>query len=74
LVWLHTVVHGQKPAAATHRADALIYEEKVRDEHPMGTVQDVGYTEADLKKLLGENLLRVWAEVETTAERLREEP
>jgi membrane dipeptidase len=102
--------------------DAVVYEEKIRDAHPIGSVQDVadhidhavnlvgvkhvglgsdfdgvfalpeglqdasgypnlvaellrrGYTEADLKKLLGENLLRVWAEVEATAERLQQEP
>ena len=31
-----------------------------------------GYTDTDLQQILGENVLRVWAEVEATAERLRE--
>ena len=33
-----------------------------------------GYSEAQLRKILGENVLRVWAEVEATAERLRQDP
>ena len=99
--------------------DAVVYEEKVRDAHPIGSVQDVadhidhavdlvgvahvglgsdfdgvfalpeglqdasgypnlvaellrrGYTEDEVTKILGENLLRVWERVGTTAERLR---
>ena len=98
---------------------AVAYEEAVRDEHPIGTVQDVadhidhvvdrvgvehvglgsdfdgvfalpaglqdasgypnlvaellrrGYAEGEVRKILGENVLRVWVEVEATAERLQ---
>jgi len=98
---------------------AVVYEEKIRTEHPIGTVEDVadhidhavelvgvehvglgsdfdgvfalpeglqdasgypslvaelierGYTDDDLQKILGENLLRVWEEVEATAQRLQ---
>ncbi|MFO8098004.1 MAG: dipeptidase [Salinibacter sp.] len=32
---------------------------------------DRGYSEGDLRKILGENVLRVWTEVEATAERLQ---
>jgi len=32
-----------------------------------------GYTEDEIARLLGENILRVWSEVEATAERLQEE-
>jgi len=100
--------------------EAVAYEEKIRDEHPIGTVADVadhidhvvdlvgvkhvglgsdfdgvfalpeglqdasgyptlvaellrrGYTEGEIQKILGENVLRVWREVETTAERLQD--
>ncbi|WP_263791477.1 dipeptidase [Salinibacter sp.] len=100
--------------------EAILYEEKIRDEHPIGTVQDVadhidhavglvgvehvglgpdfdgvfalpeglqdasgypalvaellrrGYGDAEIRQVLGENVLRVWAEVEATAERLQE--
>jgi membrane dipeptidase len=30
-----------------------------------------GYAEGEVRKILGENVLRVWAEVEATAERLQ---
>lgn len=33
-----------------------------------------GYSEADIRKICGENLLRVWREVETTARQLRATP
>jgi membrane dipeptidase len=100
--------------------EAVAYEEKIRDEHPIGTVADVadhidhvvdlvgvehvglgsdfdgvfalpeglqdasgyptlvaellrrGYTEGEIRKILGENVLRVWTEVEATAERLQD--
>jgi membrane dipeptidase len=32
-----------------------------------------GYTDAEIKKILGENVLRVWAEVEATAQRLQQD-
>ena len=32
-----------------------------------------GYTEDEISKILGENLLRVWTEVEATAERLQQD-
>jgi membrane dipeptidase len=99
--------------------EAVVYEEAIRTENPIGTVEDVadhidhavglvgvehvglgsdfdgvfalpkglqdasgypnlvaelierGYTDDDIQKILGENLLRVWEEVETTAQRLQ---
>lgn len=105
---------------AANSREAVMYEEKIRDEYPIGTVEDVadhidhavdlvgvdhvglgsdfdgvfalpeglqdasdypnliaellrrGYTEDEIQQILGENLLRVWAEVETTAERLQQ--
>ncbi|MFB6247387.1 MAG: dipeptidase [Salinibacter sp.] len=99
--------------------EAVLYEQQVRRQHPIGTVADVadhidhveelvgvghvglgsdfdgvfalpkglqdasgyptlvaelldrGYTEAEIKKILGENILRVWSEVEATADRLQ---
>ena len=105
---------------AADSREAVVYEEKIRDEHPIGTVADVadhidhavdlvgvehvglgsdfdgvfalpmglqdasgypnlvaellrrGYTEDEIAKILGENILRVWDEVETTAERLQQ--
>ena len=104
---------------AADSREAILYEEQVRRQNPIGTVADVadhidhavelvgvdhvglgsdfdgvfalpeglqdpsgypnlvaelldrGYTEAEIKKILGENILRVWSEVEATAERLR---
>ncbi|MFP4229231.1 MAG: dipeptidase [Salinivenus sp.] len=104
---------------ASDSREAIVYEEQVRDENPIGTVADVadhidhavdlvgvehvgigsdfdgvfalpdglqdptgypnlvaellerGYSEEDLKKILGENVLRVWTDVEATAERLQ---
>lgn len=104
---------------AENAREAVIYEEKTRDEHPIGTVEDVadhidhavdlvgvehvglgsdfdgvfalpeglqdasgypnlvaellrrGYTDDEIEKILGENVLRVWSEVEATAERLQ---
>ena len=101
--------------------EAIVYEQKMRKTHPIGTVQDVadhidhavnlvgadhvglgsdfdgvfalpkglqdasgypnlvaellrrGYTEDEISKILGENLLRVWTEVEATAERLQQD-
>ncbi|MEF8794908.1 MAG: dipeptidase [Salinivenus sp.] len=98
---------------------AILYEETVRQENPIGTVADVadhidhavevagidhvglgsdfdgvfalpeglqdasgypnlvdelldrGYSEVEIEKILGENVLRVWSEVETTAQRLQ---
>ena len=98
---------------------AILYEETVRQENPIGTVADVadhidhavevagidhvglgsdfdgvfalpeglqdasgypnlvdelldrGYSEAEIEQILGENVLRVWSEVETTAQRLQ---
>ena len=32
-----------------------------------------GYTDAEIEKILGENVLRVWSEVEATAQRLQSE-
>jgi len=100
--------------------EAILYEEKIRDEHPIGTVQDVadhidhavglvgaehvglgsdfdgvfalpeglqdasgypvlvaellrrGYGDAEIRQVLGENVLRVWTEVEAVAERRSE--
>jgi len=102
--------------------EAILYEEKVRRENPIGTVADVadhidhavevagidhvglgsdfdgvfalpeglqdpsgypnlvaelldrGYSEADIKKILGGNVMRVWTDVEATAERLQANP
>jgi len=99
---------------------AVVYEQKMRKSHPIGTVQDVAdhidhvvnlagiehvglgsdfdgvfalpkglqdasgypslvaellrrdYTEDEIRKILGENILRVWAEVEATAGRLQD--
>lgn len=99
--------------------EAVLYEERVREQNPIGTVADVadhidhavelvgvdhvglgsdfdgvfalpeglqdasgypnlvgelldrGYSEAEIEKILGENVLRVWSEVETTAQRLQ---
>jgi len=101
--------------------EAVVYEQKMRMKHPIGTVADVadhidhvvdlvgvehvglgsdfdgvfalpkglqdasgypnlvaellrrGYTEDEIAQLLGENVLRVWAEVEATAERLQQD-
>jgi membrane dipeptidase len=101
--------------------DAIVYEQKMRKKHPIGTVKDVAdhidhavdlvgaehvglgsdfdgvfalpeglqdasgyptlvaellrrdYTEDEIAQILGENLLRVWSEVEATADRLQEE-
>jgi membrane dipeptidase len=101
--------------------EVVTYEEKIRKEHPIGTVEDVadhidhavdlvgvehvglgsdfdgvfalpeglqdasgypnlvaelierGYTDAEIEKILGENVLRVWSEVEATAQRLQSE-
>ncbi len=100
--------------------EAVAYEEEVRKNNPIGTVEDVadhidhavdlvgvehvglgsdfdgvfalpeglqdvsgypnlvaellrrGYTEDEIAKILGENVLRVWSEVETTAEHLQD--
>jgi len=102
--------------------DAIVYEQSIRDEHPIGTVEDVAdhidhavdlvgvdhvglgsdfdgvfalpkglqdasgypnlvaellrrdYTEEDIRKILGENVLRVWEDVEATADRLSQDP
>jgi membrane dipeptidase len=99
--------------------ETVVYEQKMRKSHPIGTVQDVAdhidhvvnlagiehvglgsdfdgvfalpkglqdasgypnlvaellrrdYSEDEIRKILGENILRVWEEVEATAERLR---
>ena len=104
---------------AENSREAVVYEEKVRKENPIGTVEDVadhidhavdlvgvehvglgsdfdgvfalprglqdasgypnlvaelierGYTDAEIQKILGENVLRVWSQVETTAQRLQ---
>jgi membrane dipeptidase len=103
---------------AANSREAVVYEEKIRKEHPIGTVEDVadhvdhavdlvgvehvglgsdfdgvfalpeglqdasgypnlvaellrrGYTDDEIQKILGENVLRVWSEVEATAQRL----
>jgi len=100
--------------------EAIVYEQKMRTKHPIGTVEDVAdhidhavdlvgvdhvglgsdfdgvfalpaglqdasgypnlvaellrrdYTEAEVAQILGENVLRVWSEVEATAERLQD--
>jgi membrane dipeptidase len=100
--------------------EAVVYEQKMRKKHPIGTVEDVAdhidhavdlvgvdhvglgsdfdgvfalpaglqdasgypnlvaellrrdYTEAEIAQMLGENVLRVWSEVEATAERLQD--
>lgn len=99
--------------------EAVMYEEKIRDEHPIGSVADVadhidhvvelvgvehvglgsdfdgvfalpeglqdasgypnlvaellrrGYTDEEIQKILGENVLRVWAEVEQVSQDLQ---
>ena len=99
--------------------EAVLYEERVREQNPIGTVADVadhidhavelvgvdhvglgsdfdgvfalpeglqdasgypnlvaelldrGYSEAEIKQILGRNVMRVWSEVETTAQRLQ---
>jgi membrane dipeptidase len=35
-------------------------------------LRDRGYSEEDIRKIMGENLMRVWAEVEAYAARIRE--
>jgi membrane dipeptidase len=102
--------------------EALLYEEQVRRENPIGTVSDVadhidhavevagidhvglgsdfdgvfalpeglqdpsgypnlvaelldrGYSEDEIKQILGGNAMRVWEDVEATAERLQNDP
>jgi membrane dipeptidase len=106
---------------AQNSREAVVYEEKVRKEHPIGTVEDVadhidhavdlvgvehvglgsdfdgvlalpkglqdasgypnlvaellrrGHTDDEIQKILGENVLRVWSEVEATAQRLQDD-
>lgn len=101
--------------------EAIVYEQRMRKQHPIGTVQDVadhidhvvdlvgvehvglgsdfdgvfalpkglqdasgypnlvaellrrGYTDEEIRKILGENLLRVWTEVERVAQDLQNE-
>jgi len=112
--------HVDSMGWAEDSREAVVYEQKTRRAHPIGTVQDVadhidhavdlvgpehvglgsdfdgvfalpeglqdasgypalvaallrrGYTDAELQQILGENALRVWREVEATAEQLQE--
>ncbi len=114
-------VHVDSMGWAEDSREAVMYEEKMRKENPIGTVEDVadhidhavdlvgvehvglgsdfdgvfalpeglqdasgypnlvaelldrGYTDDEIQKILGENTLRVWEEVEATAQRLQQD-